>query len=97
MTGLSTQGSKHFVAEYEALRSGVLETQRSGTHFGLVLLLREGLAAWMTHAHARPVTSTRATPSQRSTAAPAVSDDMRTNMVAVLASMVIATAQQRSA
>lgn len=95
--GFATPGSKHLAADYEALRSGVLETQRSGAPLGLVILLREGLAAWMAHAHAPPVTITRATWSERSTAARAVSDDLRTAMVAVLASMVIAAPEGRTA
>lgn len=92
-----TSGSNHFADDYEALRSGALDPERSVGHFGLVILLREGLAAWIAHAHARPVTIRRATSSERSTAARAAWDDVRADMVAVLASMVIAAPEQRSA
>jgi len=48
----------------------------------------------MAHADARSVTNARATSSERSTAAPILSYDLRADMVVVLASMVMAAAEQ---
>jgi hypothetical protein len=88
--------SNHLAAEYEALRGSVLQGQRSGGHFGLVIVLREGLAAWMAHACCRPVTIAGATCCKRSSpAAPIVPKDVRANMIAVLASMVRVEPQEQ--
>jgi len=84
----ATSSSNHLAADYEALRGGALEPELSGGQFGLVILLREGLAAWVAHATSRPVAITPPASSERPTAAPVVSDDIRTDMIAVLASMV---------
>jgi hypothetical protein len=92
-----TLGPSHFADDYEALRSGTLDKERSVGHFGLVIVLREGLAAWIAHAHARPVTIAHATSSERSTAVRAVWRDRRADMLAVLASMVVAAPEERSA
>ena len=45
-----------FATEYEQLRRGVLDGEAPTRHFGLVILMREGVAAWMAHASARPAT-----------------------------------------
>ena len=36
-------------AAYEQLRSHVLQVSPHGGHFGLILLMREGVAAWIDH------------------------------------------------
>ena len=79
--------SHPLTADYEALRQSAQTTERSGAHFGLVLLLREGLAAWIAHVRSGPVTVTPA-PSERATVAPIIMDEVRADIVAVLASMI---------
>lgn len=87
MTQSAPSTSHPLTADYEALRQSAQARERSGGHFGLVLLLREGLAAWMAHARSRPVTVTPPS-SERATVAPIIVDEVRADIVAVLASMI---------
>jgi len=76
---------------YEELRKHVLMgVPGSGT--GLVLLLREGLAAWLEGRKAcSPRSEPRATPSpKRHGATPALSAEVHAGIVTVLASMLLA-------
>lgn len=75
---------------YEQLRSDVLEGATARGHFGLVILLREGVAAWMAHSVAEPMTVPRVTVVDRPKMASIVSDDIRDDMVTALANMVMA-------
>jgi hypothetical protein len=68
LSGAASSTCCDFAADYEQLRSDVLEGASTGRHFGLVILLREGVAAWMAHASARPATITGGTPKDRSMA-----------------------------
>jgi len=68
----------------------VLEGTSAGGHFGLVILLREGVAAWMAHASAFPVARTAPTKAARPMPASVISDEIHTDMVAVLANMAMA-------
>jgi hypothetical protein len=97
LSGAASSTCCDFAADYEQLRSDVLEGASTGRHFGLVILLREGVAAWMAHASARPATITGGTPKDRSMAAPVVRDDLRADMVVVLANMVMAMPEERCA
>ena len=74
-----------FVAAYEALRRSVLAGASGGGPVGLVLLLREGLAAWMAH---RPAGSAPVEPEQR-VAAPILSNEIDAAVVRVLANMAL--------
>ena len=78
-------GDDRFGAAYEALRRSVLAGVSCGGHVGLVLLLREGLAAWMTRraACAVPVEP------ERRVAAPILSNEIDAAMVRVLATMAL--------
>ncbi len=78
-------GDDMFVAAYEALRRSVLAGVSCGGHFGLVLLLREGLAAWMAR---RPACSTPVEPERR-VAAPIMSNEIDAAVVRVLANMAL--------
>jgi len=76
---------------YEELRNHVL-TGVSGNGAGLVLLLREGLAAWLEGRGASvppPVPEARPSP-QTYAAASVVSAEVHAGIVRVLASMVLA-------
>ena len=74
-------------AAYEELRHRVLAGTTFGGHFGLVLLLREGLAAWMARwaAGSAPVEPAAV----RRVAAPIVGDEIHAAVVRVLASMAL--------
>jgi hypothetical protein len=78
-------GHDTFVAAYEALRRRVCAGASCGS-LGLVLLLREGLAAWMAHGAAcsAPVEP------ERRVAAPIMSnDEIDATVVRVLANMAL--------
>jgi hypothetical protein len=74
-----------FVAAYETLRQGVLAGASCGGHVGLVLLLREGLTAWMAH---RPAGPAPVEPEPR-VAAPILSNEIDAAVVRVLANMAL--------
>lgn len=77
------------MAAYEELRNHVLAGAGYGSPFGLILLLREGIAAWMDRASARWVPAASSHP-DRPGAAPMVSDEIRVGIARVLASMALA-------
>lgn len=79
------------VVAYEELRSHVL-TGTPGNGAGLLLLLREGLAAWLEGRHAfSPLCEPQVTLRPTTCAASlAVSDEIQAGIVGVLASMVLA-------
>ena len=97
MTGpaATPDGDGRLTTAYEQLRSDVLEGPTAGGHFGLVILLREGVAAWTVRSVAEPTTVTRVNAVDRPTVASSVSDDIRADMLAVLANMVMASAEDR--
>ena len=82
-------GTDTAVAAYEALRRRVLTGAVFGGAGGLVLLLRDGLAAWMARGAAGATAVEAAGPARRG-AAPIVSDEIHAAVVRVLASMALA-------
>jgi hypothetical protein len=82
----------------EPLRSHVLDGTTASGLVGLILVIRDGLAAWMTdamahamaHAAPRPTTTHAAVPTDRRTAPPIASGDIRPNLICVLANMAMA-------
>jgi hypothetical protein len=76
-------------APYEALRRRVLTGSVCGAPGGLVLLLREGLAAWMARG-AAGATPVEAGGPERRGAAPIVSDEIHAAVVRVLANIALA-------
>ena len=90
-------GHDPFGAAYEALRRSVLGDAPFGGHVGLVLLLREGLTAWMAQAApgAAPVEPTA--PPERCAAAARVSDAIHAAVVHVLVSMALGGLKEKSA
>jgi len=88
------------VGAYEKLRRAVLEDAGSGNHFGLAVLLQEGVAAWLARTSPRSATDTPPTPKQRrppGATAPLVCNHIHAAMVAVLANMVMAIPQEECA
>lgn len=88
-------GRDGFGTTYEALRRRVLTGAAFGGAGGLVLLLRDGLAAWMAAGPAGASVEP-AGPARRG-AAPLVSDALHAAVVRVLASMALGGLERRSA
>jgi hypothetical protein len=78
-------------AAYERLRDHVLEGTTTGV-FGLVVLMRGGVAAWLTGAATPAVAVTHAKDPLAAT--PLVSHDLHADMVSVLANMAMATSTE---
>ena len=79
------------VTAYEQLRAHVLEATTAGV-FGLIVLMREGVAAWLAHAAPPPAATTHA--KEPLAATPSVSDDIHADMICVLANMAMAISPQ---
>jgi hypothetical protein len=82
-------GSDSSVAAYENLRRHVLAGTAFGSPFGLVLLRREGLAAWVSRGATSTAALEPAADREPSAVAPNVCDGIRASVVQVLASMVL--------
>lgn len=78
------------VTEYEALRSRVMTSSTAGGHSGLVVLLRQGMAAWMARRTQSP-TALRVVPQPPT---PCVGDELRAGLVRMLASLAMASRQE---
>ena len=72
-------------AAYEELRSYVLAGSSRGGHFGLVLLLREGVAAWIDRCAACFAPAASSAAPKRATPAHLVSQEFHAGIVSVLA------------
>jgi hypothetical protein len=85
-----TRGDDRFGAAYEALRGSVLAGASYGGPVGLVLLLREGLAAWMSSGAvgAAPVAP------ERRVAAPIMAGESDAAVVRVLATMALGASRR---
>jgi len=88
-------GGDVFGATYEALRHRVLTGAAFGGAGGLVVLLRDGLAAWMAHGPAGASVEPAGHP-ERWAAAPRVSDAIHAAVVRVLASMALGGREERN-
>lgn len=76
------------VTAYEALRSHVLTG--AGSHAGLIVLLRQGVAAWM----ARRLACACAVPTAAHASTPFVGEEIHAAIVRVLTSMALAAQQE---
>jgi hypothetical protein len=85
-----TGGGDTSVTAYEALRTHVLTDASAGSPAGLIVLLRQGVAAWMSR---RSACSSPASPAARTTT-PLVSDETDATLVRVLASMALGGHQE---
>ena len=93
--GAATGGADALGAAYEQLRHWGVAGAAPGTHgtpFGLVLLLRAGIAGWMAQ-HAAGAT---ALAPHRPVAAPLPSGELHAGVVRVLASIALAHRAERS-
>ena len=90
-------GSDVSVAVYEQLRLHVHEGGTApGGHCGLVVLRREGLAAWMAWRMTGAVAPESVTAYQRPVSAPLAADDLHASLVRVLASLAMSGRKDRS-
>lgn len=94
----TTSGGDSPAAEYEELRGHVRAGSAFGGHLGLVLLLREGVAAWMARgspssgkvAQLEQVESTANPERPVGVVAPGVMDEIHAGLVRVLANIALA-------
>jgi recombinational DNA repair protein (RecF pathway) len=82
-------GADGAVAAYEELRSYILAGSPSSRHFGLVLLLREGIAARIERCAARSAPAARSAALDHAVSAPLASQQLHADMVRVLASIAL--------
>ncbi len=83
------------VAAYEQLRTQVLEGAPFGGHFGLIVLLREGVAAWIARRSVCSTPTQPATGSHHGWVTPRLDDADQASIVRVLASMAMQTERRR--
>ena len=90
------RGDRSWTARYEALRDHMLRKPTSSGRDGLVVLLRQGLAAWMRRTSATSSPRSLATHSHAALAAPSLSDDLCASFVQIMATMALAGPCQES-
>jgi hypothetical protein len=76
---------------YEQLRRSALEGGAAQGHFGLIILLREGVAAWMQQAPDSLSVSVGTVAKERESTTRLISLEQRAEMTRVLANMVMNT------
>ena len=91
---LSERGQDGAVEAYEELRSHRRAGSACGRHFGLVLLLREGVAAWIAHRAADPARSADSTASAHTVPAPALPEQLHVEIVRVLADIALSARKE---
>ena len=83
------------IAAYEELRGRVLTGSTSDGHGGVLLLIREGIAGWITRGSSRAASyEPPVGPPPRAASTPPGFDDLRAGIVRGLASMVLASRGQ---
>ena len=88
-----TNGDDALKIAYETLRTHVLTTATARSATGLVVLLRQGMAAWMAQCRSFivcPASPPRPVPK----ATPVFADEIHASLVQVFASMVLADPQE---
>ena len=90
MSVASQQNAPAHVARYEELRGHAVERQILAGRFGLAILLRQGLAAWVEQWSKAPAPTLSA---KRSRPSP-LSDDISMDVINVLAAMALGHVQE---
>lgn len=85
----TTDESNQSLEAYEVLRAHVLTPSSAGSPSGLLVLLKQGVAAWSAHRDSLPPSPPSRSPSPPATAPPA--NELHAGVVRVLASIAIAT------
>lgn len=82
------------VAAYEHLRSHVLQGSPRGALVGVILVRREGVAAWMDRGATGFATVAPSTPPDRAVPFPDVSPPLHAGIVDVLVSIALTTREE---
>lgn len=90
-------GSDTSVEAYEELRKHVLSGSPSSSHSGLALLLRQGVAAWVSQRSACAALKSQPAAVQEPQAAALASNGLHADIVRVLASIALAGRQEMRA
>ncbi len=85
-------GSATLSEAYEHLRRHVLTVLPGGGRFGLAVLLREGVAAWMVHCAASPLPA--AATGLDTVPCPAIAPPLHAGIVQILASIALNRIQE---
>lgn len=98
-SGPTPPTSDSSVAAYEELRTRILAGSSASGRFDVLLLIREGIAAWMTHGSRRvvPHVLPASDPALGVAATPAVAADIHSGLVLSLASMALANRREQRA
>jgi hypothetical protein len=89
--GLTAVGvNRASVESYEELRHGVLTGVPGSRHGGVIVLVREGVAAWLAHGSASAATASPVAIPAGRPAAPAGLGGLDASLVRVLATMALA-------
>jgi len=89
----SGQSAPDHAARYETLRAYAVQCHSPGTRGGLVVLLRQGVAAWMDAWSRLPPPPVRPTQSEREPPSP-LQDDASAEVVRLLAAMTMGHIQE---
>ena len=92
-TSASWQSAPDHAARYEALRAYAVERYAPASRNGLVVLLRQGVAAWMDAWSSLPTPSARPAQAGRQRTSP-LPDDASAEVVRVLAAMTLGHFQE---
>ena len=82
-------GEDGTVAAYEELRAHILVGSPDGRHFGLILLLREGIAAWIERRATCWNPASNSATRDRALPRPLLSEQLHAEIVRVLASIAL--------
>jgi hypothetical protein len=94
VSGAPSNGGNASVAAYEQLRSQALLGATSGSHFGLILLLREGIAAWIAHGRIDYAPNESVAKKDLRSASSRVPGEIHAGIVGVLANMAMANRRE---
>ena len=81
-------------AAYEQLRSHVLQGSPNGGHFGLILVMREGVSAWIDRCVPGFTPAAASTNVDRAVALPDLSTQLHASIVEVLVSIAMTTRKE---
>lgn len=95
LSDASEQAASEYAARYEALRRHVVEHRAHGARDGLVVLLRQGVAAWMDAWSKLPAPVARPTRAHDEHQRPfPLPDDTHAEVIHVLAAMTLGHIQE---